>query len=162
MPTTTRYHPIVIQHTLEHAINVSLKWFDDNFMVANPNKFQAMFLGRHDLQLEINVHSSEIAVQSSVKLLGIQIDNKLAFNDHVSSKCKKSGNVINVMNRLGSLLDRNYKMRIYDSFYLSNFNYCPLIYSMQNRRNDKKIETLNRRMLRIVCNDRISYNVYCK
>ena len=55
--------------------------------------------------------------------------------------------------------DRNCKMRIYDSFFLSNFNYCPLIYSMQNRRNDKKIETLNKRMLRIVCNDRISsYN----
>ena len=118
-----------------------------------------MFLERHDLQLEINVHSIEIAVQSSVKLRGIQIDNKLAFNDHVSSICKKSGNVINVLNRLGSLLDRNCKMRIYDSFFLSNFNYCPLIYSMQNRRNDKKIETLNRRMLRIVCNDRISsYN----
>ena len=47
--------------------------------------------------------------------------------------------------------DRNCKMRIYDSFFLSNFNYCPLIYSMQNRRNDKKIETLNKRMLRIVC-----------
>ena len=91
--------PIVIQHTLEHAINVSLKWFDDNFMVANPTKFQAMFLGRHDIQLKINVHSSEIAVQSSVKLLGIQIDNKLTINDHVSTICKKSGNVINLMNR---------------------------------------------------------------
>ena len=72
---------------------------------------------------------------------------------------KKSGNVINVMNRLGSLLDRDCKMRIYDCFFLSNFNYCPLIYSMQNRINDKQIETLNKRMLRIVCNDRISsYN----
>ena len=159
MPMITRYHAIVIQHTLEHAINVSLKWFDDNFMVANPTKLQAMFLGRHDIQLKINVHSSEIAVQSSVKLRGIQIDNKLAFNDHVSSICKKSGNVINVMNRLGSLLDRNCKMRKYNSFFLSNFNYCPLIYSMQNRRNDKKIESLDKRMLRIVCNDRISsYN----
>ena len=106
-------HPIVIQHTLEHAINVSLKWFDDNFMVANPTKFQAMFLGRHDIQLKINVHSREIAVQSFVKLLGIQVNNKLTFNDHVSTICKKSGNVINLMHRLGSLLDRNCKMRIY-------------------------------------------------
>ena len=106
-------HPIVIQHTLEYAINVSLKLFDDNFMVANPTKFQAMFLGRHDIQLKINVHSREIAVQSFVKLLGIQVNNKLTFNDHVSTICKKSGNVINVMHILGNLLDRKCKMRIY-------------------------------------------------
>ena len=84
--------PIVIQHTLQHAINVSLKWFDDNFTVANATKFQAMFLGRHYIQLKINVHSSEIAVQSSVKLLGIQIDNKLTLKSscvHYMQKIRK-------------------------------------------------------------------------
>ena len=47
--------PAVVQSTLEHAINISLDWFNANFMVANPTKFQAMFLGKHDPQIKINV-----------------------------------------------------------------------------------------------------------
>ena len=151
--------PCEIQRTLEHALNVSLKWFDDNFMIANPTKFQAMLLGPDDIEIKINVHGKTIEMQHSVKLLGIQIDNKLTFNHHVSNVCKKAGNQINIMKRLGKLLDNDCRLKIYDSFFLSNFNYCPLVYSLQSSKSNNKIETLNKRMLRVVCNDKtLNYN----
>ena len=95
-------------------------------------------------------------VLTSVKLLGIQIDNKLLFHDHVSNVCKKAAMQINVMKRLGRYLDFNGRLQIYDSLFLSNFNYCPLVYNSTYAKNDDKIETLNKRMLRVVCNDRMS------
>ena len=60
-------------------------------MVANPSKFQIMFLGLHQphkLCLEIN---NQIAPSSdTVKLLGIDIDSKLSFDNHVKAVCAKA------------------------------------------------------------------------
>ena len=39
---------------------------------------------------------------------------------------------------------------------ITHFNYCPLVYNSMYAKNDNKIETLNKRMLRVVCNDRMS------
>ena len=148
--------PAVVQCTLEHANKFSLDWFNVNFMVANPTKFQAMFLGKHDPQIKINVQRRAIGLLTSVKLLSILIVNKLLFHDHVSNVCKKAAMQINVIKRLGRYLDFNGSLQIYDSFFLSNFNYCPLVYNSMYAKNDNKIETLNKRMLRVVCNDRVS------
>ena len=59
------------------------------------------------------------------------------------------------MKRLARYLDCDCKLNVSDCFFLSNFNYCPLAYNSQYVMNDK-IEKLNKRMLRVVCNGRIS------
>ena len=64
----------LVQNTLEYALNVSLEWFKDTFMVANPTKFQAMILRQPDIQMQINVQGSDICMQTSVKLLGACIE----------------------------------------------------------------------------------------
>ena len=148
--------PLLVKSTLECAAKCSLNWFKDNFMKANPAKFQAMLLGRDFKQMTINVEGNTIEMISSVKLLGIHIDNKLSFNEHISKLCKKSANQINVMKRLARHLDYDCRLKVYDCFFLSNFNYYPLAYNSQYVVNDNKIEKLNKRMLRVVCNDRIS------
>ena len=63
---------------------------------------------------------------------------------------------INIMKRLGKYLDFNRRLKIYDSFFLPNFNYCPHVYNSMYARNENKIERLNKRVLRVVCNDRLS------
>ena len=63
---------------LEIDLYNTLKWFDSNFMVANPTKFQVMFLG---LKKNQNLVSGEaITTSKEVKLLGVTIDSKLNFN----------------------------------------------------------------------------------
>ena len=111
----------LVQNTLEHALNVSLEWFKGNFMVANPTKFQAMILGQPDIQMQINVQGRDICMQTSVKLLGISIDSNLTFYDHVAKVCRKAAMQINIMKRLGKYLDFNGRLKIYDSFFLPNF-----------------------------------------
>ena len=72
--------PLLVKSTLECAAKCSLNWFKDNCMKANPAKFQAMLLGRDFKQMTVNVEGNTIEMISSVKLLGIHIDNKLSFN----------------------------------------------------------------------------------
>ena len=65
---------------------------------------------------------------SSVKLLGITIDSKLKFDQHVAKQCQKANNKISAFSRVSSYLNEKQSLLLYNSFIMSQFNYCPLIW----------------------------------
>ena len=74
-------------------------------MIVNPKKFQAIIINRpnrsnHNWYLTIN--NAEIKSKESVIILGIEIDNKLNFEKHVSTICKKANNQLNAIRRIGA------------------------------------------------------------
>ena len=55
---------------LEDDISRALDWFKDNRMVANPKKFQVMFLGlKQHQEFFLEIENKSIDVTRSVKLL---------------------------------------------------------------------------------------------
>ena len=64
-----------------------LKWFRKNQIMANPEKFQFMLLGKHK-SLKIEIEGFQLESAKSVNLLGITIDCNLTFDTHVSNICK--------------------------------------------------------------------------
>ena len=48
---------------------------------------------------EMYIENRKIA-EHSVKLLGIEINNQLNFDNHVSTLCKKAGHQLNAIGRL--------------------------------------------------------------
>ncbi len=68
-----------------------MNWFKDNFMLANPEKFQFMFLKKYTskeiVPKFIEIHGTEIKCEKEVKLLGITIDEKLRFDTHAKNLC---------------------------------------------------------------------------
>ena len=80
--------------TLRHESELAVKWFKNNEMIANLDKFQAMILQNsrnsktyEPVKLEIGSTKSE--TKNTVKLLGITIDNKLNFEEHYENYAKK-------------------------------------------------------------------------
>ena len=67
-------------------------WFDKNFMTANPEKFQAICIGKksHENIDSFHVGQTNIKCDDNVTLLGINLDYMLKFDDHVSEICKKA------------------------------------------------------------------------
>ena len=61
-------------------------------MVANPAKFQVMFMGSKEPVEKFLINDILIPVTDSVKLLGIIIDKKLNFKCHTEELCKKATN----------------------------------------------------------------------
>ena len=83
---------------LESESEVVIDWFKINKMVVNPDKFQAIILDkrkRDHTDEHIIVDNQQIKVVSSVKLLGLQLDDKLNFNLHISNICKSAANQLN-------------------------------------------------------------------
>ena len=95
---------------------------------------------------------------SSVELLGIQIDDKLEFNLHISNICRSAANQLNALFRLKRFLGYKEKMILINSYFMANFNYCPLVWMFSSASSLKKIEKLQKRALRFLYNDyEISY-----
>ena len=104
-----------------------VKWFTDNSMRANAGKFQGIILcrGREQKTININIGESDICFVSEIEVLGVSIDDKLNFNDHVKRICSKGSAQMSALRRLTGLIDLPSRKAIYSSFIAANFNYCP-------------------------------------
>ena len=63
-----------------------------------------------------------IEAPSSVKLLGVQIDNKLNFNLHITNICRSAANQLNTLIRLKGFLSFEAKKVSVNRYFYSNFN----------------------------------------
>ena len=147
----------VLKKRLVEDSEAAVEWFRINGMKANPSKFQAIFSHRHENpQITINISDIEIISKSTVTLLGIVIDSKLTFSEHINKLCKQAGKQVNVLRRFAKLLNTNQKLDIYRTFIVSNFNYCPLVWHFCPKSCIRLMEKVNERALRFVYSDQMS------
>ena len=61
-------------------------------MVENSDKFQAIILNRKEVQAihKLIIDNKKIKTTNSIKLLGINIDDKSKFNEHILILCSKA------------------------------------------------------------------------
>ena len=123
----------------EYGSKIAIDWFQENHMKVNVSKFQSIILkpkgAMSDVEFHVSGHSLKPA--SSVKLLGVQINERLTFDDHISALCAKASHQITALRRIVKYLTLEIRMSIYNAFIASNFNYyytlCFQIKSHSNR-----------------------------
>ena len=137
--------------TLENKSSLILKWFRVNEMKSNDDKCHLIVTNKDDVS--INLGEENITSTKSVELLGIHIDNKLNFNEHVMTLCKKCNQKLHAFARISKYLTKDKLRILMNTFVKSQFNYCPLIWMFHNRTLNNKINKLHERPLRIVYRD---------
>ena len=75
------------------------------------------------------------------------------LNEHISACCKKAARQLNALARVSRNLDLKSRRTIYNSFIMSNFNYCPLVWHFCGKMNNQKLEKIQERALRILYDD---------
>ena len=81
-------------------------------MIVNPDKFQAIVLhqgNKNNTNIILSIENIKINTSKSVKLLGITIDNKLNFEEHISAICEKASLQLNVISRLQKYMGKKKK-----------------------------------------------------
>ena len=140
--------------SLENASSSFSKWFKDNLFKGNPDKCHLLVSTNE----KTKINTGEFLIENSncKKLLGVKIDNKLTFDCHVSDMFKKVNRKINALARIAPFININKRRILMNSFFRSQFNYCALIWMCHSRTNNRKINRLHERCLRIIYNDKQS------
>ena len=81
------------------------------------------------------------------------IDSLLNFDMQVSLICKKVNNQLNVTIRFRKLVNTSTMLKLYKAFVLPHFQHCSVVWHFSSSRNGEKLESLNKRALRVVFND---------
>ena len=87
--------------------------------MVNPDKLQIILLDKvrsDNTNIEVEIGNEKISSTSSVKLLGVHIDDKLNFNEHTNKICKSAGNQSNALILLKSFLGLKEKEVLVNSF----------------------------------------------
>ena len=129
----------------------ALSWYKNNYLSANPEKFQLP----HPRNVETDNDNQDIsvdghAIQREIKLLGVQIDEKLNFTSHISELCTKASGKGGVLVRLRNLIPCNAKLSLYKSSVLPHLTYCHLVWHFCNASDRRKLEQIQERALRAV------------
>ena len=141
-----------LMYALEIDTNILIKWFENNYLKLNTDKCH-LLVSNHKDCVFINAAEDIIECENSVKLLGVTIDNKLNFNNHVSIICKKTSQKLHALARISNLMNKDKLRILMKAFIESQFGYCPLIWMFHSRTLNNRINRLHERALRLVYKD---------
>ena len=123
-------------------------------MKANPDRCH--FICSTDDKVNITVENQKICNSPCEKLLGVRFDSKLTFDAHINEICKKAGLKLDALARITPYMDSNKKRLLLNEFFMSQFNYCQLVWMCHNCTKNSKIVRLHERCLRSIYNDKKS------
>ena len=146
--------PNEITDKLSNVSSIMLRWFENNYLQANPDKFQFIIFNKvpKNCILSLNELVKLNSIQE-VKLLGVTFDSQLTFKSHIGNICMKAGTKINALSRFCSVLDKQSRYEMFYRFILSYFKFCSVVWHNCSVSDMKKIENIQKRALRIIVND---------
>ena len=97
-------------------------------MLQNNGKCHFLFMCNTPEYLWAKVGESMIWERQKVKLLGVTIEKKLKFNEHLSIICKKANSKVTALARMVKIIPLERKRLLMKAFIESQFLYCPLIW----------------------------------
>ena len=124
-------------------------------MKLNQDKCHLLVSGFKYENVWAKIGKTKIWESKKQKLLGVEIDRTLSFDEHIASLCRKAGKKLSVLARLSNFKCTNKKRVLMKAFIEPQFSYCPLIWMFHSTRVNNKINNLHERWLRIVYKDNI-------
>ena len=133
-------------------------WIRTNSLKANAGKFQFMVINRKNHRRQRMVINSITAKENNEEiLLGITIDNKLVFKEHIESLCRTAQYKLHGLTRIRKYLTLDKAILLGNTFINSQFDYAPLIWMFCRRTLYHKIEKIHHGTLKVIYQSEESY-----
>ena len=135
----------------EGLINLS-DWIESNKLTINTAKTVYMLLGSiSNIEIpQIIINSENINRVSTSKFLGIIIDHKLKFNEHINSVIEKLSKFSGILYKIKRYVSRPLLLNLYYSFAWSYLNYGAVVWCNLNATNSARMQKVQDRIVRII------------
>ena len=120
---------------------VLFKCFDFNYMKINNRKSYMLFSGNDNIIANIDDHTI-ISINKN-ELLGIILDSKLPFEDHINNLCKKASQKLNALARVPLYMCLEKRKTVMKAYIISQFGYSPLVWMFHSGGLNNKINSLH-------------------
>jgi hypothetical protein len=119
----------------QNVINTELKglsdWLTTNKLSLNIVKTEFMVVGSRQRIITLNneididqINGNMVNQVTSVKSLGVHLDNHLMWSEHTDKLCKKIASAIGALKRIRSCISMNTAIQAYQALIQPHFEYC--------------------------------------
>ena len=146
-------NPDVLVNTVNTELASINQWICCNKLSLNVQKTQCMLFSNSVSFLPSNVSLNDSVIQmvDSTKFLGLYIDNKLSWKEHIMYLSKLSSRNVGVINKLKFSFPSNILLNLYNTIVLPYLNYGLLVWGNSTRNQMDRLLLLQKRIMRIVC-----------
>ena len=97
---------------------------------------------KNESSLPVTFNNAKVVTCFTHKHLGLLLDKRLSFNEHIQSKMNKCYKMIGVIKRLSVNLPCDALLKIYKSFIKPHLDYGDIIYDKLNEEHHENIYTM--------------------
>ena len=131
------------------------QWCCKNSLLINPDKTKVLAVGLPQLlkklsSFSITLFDKEITPVPVVKDLGVPLDTRLSYNQHITEIASKCLFKLYQINRIKHLLDRKTLLLVINSFVFSKLQYCSTVWSNTSSSNIDKLQKVQNFAGRII------------
>ena len=143
--------------TLQHDLDNLQAWEKENSMEFHPQKCQVLRITNKKkiIQAKYNIHEITLEEVSKAKYLGVTINNKLTWRDHISTISRKANSTLGFLQR--NLFDskKNIKEKCYKSYVRPTLEYGSAVWDPHFKKDINELEHIQKRAQKFI--DRNSY-----
>ena len=150
---------------LQHSLDVIKQWYDNNLLVVNSSKSNAMMVTTRQRELllrnsdyngshiDLVLNDDHLDYVEHCKYLGVDIDKNLNWNVHVEELSKQLNSMVWMLARLRKFLPLHSLTEIYKSIVQPKIDYAITLWGYSTDANINKIQRMQNRAIRAILNN---------
>ena len=144
---------ISLQDGVNNDLAIIAEWLKVNKLSLNIKKTHFMCFSAKNKScpgISLQIDGEAIAEVNKSKFLGVVIDNKLSWKDHISFVCRKVARGIGVIIKARKVLHNESLKCLYYSFIYPYMIYCNQVWGSACKTNIEPLQVLQKRAVRII------------
>ena len=142
------------QNDLQRDLYSMQRWTELWNLYFNVNKCKVMHIGkknpRNSYYMKIEDCQQKLETCEEEKDLGITFDSNLNFDKHISNVTKKANQMLGLIKRTFTYLDKDMFLKLYKALVRSHLEYGNVIWSPYLKRQSIQVERIQRRATKLV------------
>jgi len=139
-----------------------VEWTNANRLSVNVDKTIAMLysnrLASIDDDLVPVLNNKPVKFSSSVKFLGVTVDDKLKFSEHASNMCNKLSKVVGILYKLQPYLSEGSLISVYYGLAFPYLIYCNMVWGATFPTHTNSLFLLQKKIVRLITgSDRLAH-----